>query len=211
MIKLNQRFRSFFPVIIDVETGGFDASTDALLEVAAVSLRYQGDELCIDESFSAHIDPFEGANIEQSALEFTGIDPTHPFRNAQPEKESLNEMFRFIRKGQKNAACQRSVLVGHNAWFDLSFINAAISRNKIKRSPLHSFTTFDTAALSALALGETVLAKCCQTANIEFSNSEAHSAIYDAKKTAELFCYIVNRWEKLLAKSEMEVPWNLTD
>ena len=33
--RMRDRFRGFLPVIVDVETGGFNATTDALLEVAA--------------------------------------------------------------------------------------------------------------------------------------------------------------------------------
>ena len=39
--------------------------------------------------------------------------------------------------------------------------------------------------------------KACETAGIEFNDREAHSAEYDTRKTAELFCDMVNRWKKL--------------
>ena len=56
---------------------------------------------------------------------------------------------------------------------------------------------FDTATLAGLAVGHTVLARACALADIPFDNNEAHSADYDATKTAELFCLIVNRWQSL--------------
>ncbi|WP_299774924.1 ribonuclease T [uncultured Pseudoteredinibacter sp.] len=193
-----QRFRGFLPVIVDVETGGFNAETDALLEVAAVTLRMDEDGLLHrDETFACHLDPFEGSNIEQSALDFTGIDPESPERDAQPEMIALPEIFSAIRKAVKANGCTRAVMVAHNAHFDLGFINAAADRCQIKRNPFHPFSCFDTATLAGLAFGQTVLAKACIAAGMEFSNSEAHSAAYDAEKTADLFCLIVNKWQSM--------------
>lgn len=193
-LPLQDRFRGFYPVVVDVETGGFNAQTDALLEIAAVTTRYNAaGELEIHKSYHFNIEPFEGANIEQKALEFTGIDPDNPLRNAVSEKDALKEIFKGLRIEQKDAECNRCVLVGHNSWFDQSFLNAAVERNNIKRSPFHPFTSFDTASLSALMLGHTVLAQACKRADISFSQKEAHSALYDATKTAELFCHLVNR------------------
>lgn len=195
---LKQRFRGYLPVVIDVETAGFNSQTDALLEIAAVLLDFnaQGDLVPV-ATHHAHIKPFEGANIEQSAIDFNGIDPYSPLRGAMDENEALKNIFKAIRKAQKAAGCQRSVLVGHNATFDHKFVMAAAERNSIKRNPFHPFVTFDTASLAALTLGQTVLAKACITAGIPFDGNEAHSAIYDTERTAELFCWMVNRWRDL--------------
>lgn len=194
----SKRFRGFLPVVVDVETGGFNATTDALLEIAAVTLRMDDDGILHrHETFDFHVEPFEGANIEQSALDFTGIDLECPNRPAEPEFFVMPELFRSIRKAVKENGCTRAVMVGHNAHFDLAFLNAASNRCEMKRNPFHPFSCFDTATLSGLAFGQTVLAKACQSAEIEFSNSEAHSAAYDAEKTADLFCLIVNRWKEL--------------
>ncbi len=198
MNMMKHRFRGFYPVIVDVETGGFNAQTDALLEIAAVTVKFDSlGNLRCDQEFQYNIEPFSGANIESAALEFTGIDPSNPLRGAESEHSAFTQLFSALRTGQKNAECQRSVLVGHNAAFDLGFVQAAAERISAKRNPFHPFTCFDTATLSGLALGQTVLAKACELAEITFDNNEAHSALYDAKKTAELFCFIVNRWKKL--------------
>ncbi|SEL83496.1 RNAse T [Colwellia chukchiensis] len=196
---LSQRFRGYFPVVIDVETAGFNAQTDALLEIAATTLSLDENtgQFSLDETIQFNVEPFEGANLEPAALEFTGIDPSNPLRGAVDEKKALTETFKLIRKKMKAAGCQRAIMVAHNAAFDLAFVNAAIARCAIKRSPFHPFVSFDTATLSGLALGQTVLAKACTAANIEFNNNEAHSALYDTEKTAELFCYIVNKWQQL--------------
>ncbi|ARU57519.1 MAG: ribonuclease T [Pseudomonadales bacterium] len=195
---LAERFRGFLPAVIDVETGGFNPTTDALLEVAVVIIRMDEFGLLYPgESAFCNVEPFPGANMEKAALEFTGIDPHNPLRNAKPEREALAEVFRPVRRAVKELGCTRAILVGHNASFDQSFINAAVARSETKRNPFHPFSTFDTVSLSGLAFGQTVLAKACREAGIDFDNQEAHSAIYDAQKTAELFCEIVNKWSKL--------------
>lgn len=195
---MSRRFRGFFPVVIDVETAGFNASSDALLEIAAVALAFDDfGKLILSKRWHYHIEPFEGANLEQSSLDFTGIDPYNPLRGAVSERHALTEIFNGVRAEQKALDCQRSVMVAHNPAFDMAFLMAASDRIKAKRNPFHPFTTFDTATLAGLALGQTVLAKACSTAGIKFDSEQAHSALYDTEKTAELFCYIVNRWKKL--------------
>ncbi len=194
---ISQRFRGFLPVVIDVETAGFNAETDALLEIAAVILTMDDEGfLHPTPSIASVVEPFPGANLEQKALEFNGIDPAHPFRNALPEKEALTTLFAPIRKAVKESECNRAILVGHNAFFDLGFLNAAVARTGIKRNPFHPFSTFDTVSLSGLAFGQTVLAKAAKAAGLDWDNNEAHSAIYDTERTAELFCAIINQWQK---------------
>lgn len=192
------RFRGFLPVIVDVETGGFNSRTDAILEIAATLLTMDSSgNLVVDKTVGYNVDPFEKANLDPAALEFTGIDPHSPLRAAEPEEIVFPELFKHIRKQVKSHDCTRAILVGHNAHFDHGFVQAAVERCQIKRNPFHPFSVFDTATLAGLAYGQTVLAKTCQSAGIEFDNSQAHSAIYDAQKTAELFCSIVNRWKAL--------------
>lgn len=191
-----KRFRGFLPIVIDIETGGFNPKTDALLEIAAVFLSIDSEGyLRPQKTLSFHVLPFEGAHLDPAALEFTGIDPYHPFRFAISEKEALQEIFTTAEQEIRQHNCHRAVLVGHNPSFDLSFIHAATKRSKIKHNPFHRFTTFDTATLSAFMFGETVLAKAVKAAKLEFDVKEAHSAIYDAERTAELFCLIMNRWQ----------------
>lgn len=196
--SLSQRFRGYYPVVIDVETAGFNAQTDALLEIAATLLTMDDKgELSIAQTLHFHVEPFEGAVLNPSSLAFNGIDPYNPLRGAVSEREALTEIFKAVRKAQKDAGCQRAVMVAHNSAFDQSFLNAAVERNNIKRSPFHAFVSFDTTTLAALALGQTVLAKACKAAGIAFDHKEAHSALYDTERTAELFCYIINRWHSL--------------
>jgi ribonuclease T len=195
--EVARRFRGFLPVVVDVETAGFNPRTDALLEVAAVFLDL--DEVKGWYPFhtvSCHIVPFDGANLEQSALEFNKIDPFHPFRMAVGEKEGLLELFEFVNGQLELHECTRAILVGHNPSFDLSFVKAAVARTRMKKMPFHDFSTFDTAALAGLAYGQTVLSRAVVASGGEWDNASAHSAVYDADQTAGLFCKIVNLWDK---------------
>lgn len=192
------RFRGYLPVVIDLETGGFNAKTDALLEFAAVVIEMDENDLLIPgEKFFFNVEPFEGANIDPASLEFTGIDPLNPLRMAVPEQKALSDSFRGIRKHVRDTGCQRAIIVAHNAAFDQGFLNAAAQRCNLKRNPFHPFSSFDTATLCGLAYGQTVLARACKEARIGFDANKAHSAEYDCDKTAEIFCKIVNRWKEL--------------
>jgi ribonuclease T len=200
--NLARRFRGLMPVVVDVETSGLNPATDALLEIAAVMIHVDDEgKMHREETHAFHVEPFPGARLEKEALEITGIDPFYPLRFAIPEKQALHRIFDTIREQLEKTGCYRAVLVGHNAWFDLSFILAAANRAGIKQIPFHTFTTFDTASLAAIALGETVLARATRRARIPFDVREAHSAIYDAERTAELFCFIANRWSMTAMES----------
>ncbi len=189
------RFRGFLPVVVDVETGGFNAKTDALLEIAAVLLKFDDEgTLRRDETFRYHVKPFDGANMDPASLAVNGIDPDHPLRPAIDERDALQRVFREVRRAIREANCTRAILVGHNSAFDLGFINEAIERSAIKRNPFHPFSSFDTATLCGVAFGQTVLSRAVKAAGLEFDEESAHSAAYDAEITADVFCEIVNRF-----------------
>lgn len=189
-----RRFRGFLPVVVDVETGGFNAATDALLEIAAVLIDMNVDgTLKRGATHSFHVKPFAGSRIDPAALAVTGIKPDHPLRPAIDERDALQRIFLEIRHAVKTNGCKRAILVGHNASFDLGFVNAAVARCDMKRNPFHPFSSFDTGSLAGAALGQTVLAKAVTIAGFEWDASSAHSAGYDAERTADLFCHICNR------------------
>ncbi len=200
------RFRGFLPVVVDVETGGFNCRTDALLEIAAVLLEFDDDGLLRRrDTLRYHVKPFEGANLEAASLAVNGIDPSHPLRPAIDERDALGRVFRDVRKAMRDGGCNRAVLVGHNAHFDLGFLNEAVARAGIKRNPFHPFSCFDTATMCGVAFGQTVLSRAADAAGFDFDEDAAHSAAYDAEVTADLFCEIVNRFrpvfESLRARS----------
>jgi ribonuclease T len=190
-----RRFRAFLPVVVDIESGGFNSDTDALLEIAAVLIDMGSDGvLSRGATHAFHVKPFQGARLDPASLSVTGIDPFHPLRPALPERDALQRVFREIRHAVRAYDCRRAILVGHNAAFDLGFLNAAVKRADVKRNPFHPFSCFDTATLAGAALGQTVLAKAVTVAGLAWDSSSAHSAVYDAERTAELFCLICNRF-----------------
>lgn len=201
--RMADRFRGFLPVVVDVETGGFDCNRHALLEIAAIPIELDADgRFTMGQLVSTHVDPFPGAILDPKSMEVTGIDVGHPFRDAKPERAALDIIFHHVRQAARKAECQRAILVGHNAPFDLGFINAAVARVSHKRNPFHPFSTFDTVTLAGLAYGQTVLSRAVQAAGLTWDGAQAHSAVYDAERTAELFCAVLNRWRTL---TEMEL------
>ncbi len=209
--SMASRFRGYLPVVVDVETGGFNAETDALLEIAAVMIDMDADGvLKRGATHNYHVKPFEGAKIEPAALQVNGIDPFHPLRPALPEHDALQRIFREVRHAMKAYECRRAILVGHNAAFDLGFLNATVKRADLKRNPFHPFSCFDTATLGGAALGQTVLAKAVMVAGLQWDKASAHSAYYDAERTADLFCLVCNRLREsfLLAQTRAhELGW----
>ena len=199
----SKRFRGFLPVVIDVETGGFHSRTDALLEIAAVIIEVDSaGRVRRGATHGFHVQPFEGSRLDPVSLEVNGIDPWHPLRPAIPEGDALQRLFREIRTAIRSHGCRRAILVGHNAAFDLGFLNAAVERTGIKRNPFHPFSCFDTATLAGAALGQTVLARAAQLAGIDFDSREAHSAVYDAERTADLFCHVCNGMHESFVRAE---------
>lgn len=209
--KVGHRFRGFLPVVVDVETGGFNKDTDALLEIAAVILGVDADgQLVRRQTVFSHVEPFPGANMEKASMEVNGIKVDNPLRLAKKETEALSHIFKPIRQAISDNGCTRAILVGHNAHFDLGFLNAAITRTGIKRNPFHPFSCFDTVTLGGSLLGQTVLSRAIEAAGLGYDAREAHSAIYDAEKTADLFCMLLNRvqplFESLRSADRSELP-----
>jgi len=210
--RIADRFRGFLPVVVDVETGGFNANSDALLELAAVIIEMTpGGELRPGTTCRYHVQPFHGSRIDPASLAVNGIDPHHPLRPAMPEKEALTQLFREVRKAVRDADCTRAILVGHNASFDLAFLNAAAARTDIKRNPFHPFSSFDTATLGGVALGQTVLSRAVTAAGFAWDPAGAHSAIYDAERTAELFCTVCNRFRFMYEDALARTPSTAAD
>ncbi|KLJ01454.1 ribonuclease T [Luteimonas sp. FCS-9] len=202
-----RRFRGFLPVVVDVETGGFEARKHALLEIAAIPLDLDADgRLVPGDPVHAHVEPAPGMAIDPQSLEVTGIDIHHPFRFAKPERDAPEHVFAHVRAAVRRHQCQRAILVGHNAHFDLGFVNAAVARSGHKRNPFHPFSVFDTVTLAGVAYGQTVLARAVQAAGLEWDQAQAHSALYDTTLTAQLFCRIANAWPAMAAPAEADAP-----
>ncbi len=192
---LKNRFRKYLPVVVDIETGGFDPDTNAILEIAITLIEEKDKKLVVGETYRHHITPFDGSIVEKESLEFTKIKLDHPLRVSVSEIDALNDLFKIINKTKNKYKCSRAILVGHNAHFDSSFLTAAYKRNKIKKTPFHKFSVIDTVSLGVLATGQTVLARICDELDINYDNDEAHSAAYDSNVTANVFCSIVNKFD----------------
>ena len=200
-----RRFRGFLPVVVDVETGGFHSTTDALLEIAAVLIDITpAGKLVRGPTHSFHVQPFAGGRLDPAALVVNGIDPFHPLRPALPERDALQRVFREVRHALHAHGCTRAILVGHNAAFDLGFLNAVVARADLKRNPFHPFSCFDTATLAGAALGQTVLAKAVTIAGFTWDSGSAHSAAYDAERTADVFCCVCNRLRESFREAETQ-------
>ncbi|MBM4222986.1 MAG: ribonuclease T [Gammaproteobacteria bacterium] len=191
-------FGHYYPIVIDCETSGINPDQHALLEVACVILAPVDKKLQIIARETFHVLPFEGAQFDPDSMKIHQIDPHYPLRFAESEKDvliKLNAMIAPYIKGHY----RRALLVGHNAWFDLAFLNKAYERQSVK-SPFHRFTCMDTATLSAFFLRETVLAKALYRCRIAYDPKEAHSALYDAEKTAELLALLWNNYQNKLTQ-----------
>lgn len=192
---LKNRFRKYLPVVVDIETGGFDPELNAILEIAITLIEEQDNKFVVGETYRHHINPFENSIIEKESLDFTKIKLDHPLRNAIDEKDAIKDIFKIINKIKNKYECSRAILVGHNAHFDMSFLDAAIKRNNIKKNPFHKFSVIDTVSLGVLATGQTVLARICDQLGIDYDNDQAHSAAYDTLVTAKVFCAIFNSYD----------------
>lgn len=193
---LKERFRKYLPVVVDLETGGFDSNSNAILEIAITLIEEEDNQLVVGDTHRFHIEPYEGLIVEDESLKFTKINLDHPLRNAVSEGHALKELFKIINKNKNAYECSRAILVGHNAHFDSSFLNAAVERNNIKKSPFHPFSVLDTVTLGALATNQTVLARICEALDIDYDSKEAHSAAYDSDVTAKVFCKVINNYNE---------------
>ena len=193
---LKERFRKYLPVVVDLETGGFDSNSNAILEIAITLIEEEDNQLIVGDTHRFHIEPYEGLIVEDESLKFTKINLDHPLRNAVSEEHALKELFKIINKNKNAYECSRAILVGHNAHFDSSFLNAAVERNNIKKSPFHPFSVLDTVTLGALATNQTVLARICEELDIDYDSKEAHSAAYDSDVTAKVFCKVINSYNE---------------
>ena len=192
---LKNRFRKYLPVVVDIETGGFDPELNAILEIAITLIEEQDNKFVVGETYRHHINPFENSIIEKESLDFTKIKLDHPLRKAIDEKDAIKDIFKIINKIKNKYECSRAILVGHNAHFDMSFLDAAMKRNNIKKTPFHKFSVIDTVSLGVLATGQTVLARICDQLGIDYDNDQAHSAAYDTLVTAKVFCAIFNSYD----------------
>ncbi|STP19815.1 ribonuclease T [Escherichia coli] len=101
---LCDRFRGFYPVVIDVETAGFNAKTDALLEIAAITLKMDEQGwLMPDTTLHFHVEPFVGANLQPEALPSTALTQTIPIAARSASTRRCTKFLKLYVKVLKRA------------------------------------------------------------------------------------------------------------
>ena len=159
-------------VVFDIETTGFSAVTDRIIEIGAVKV----EDGKITDKFSTFVNPKRP--IPFRITELTGI--TDEMVIDSPDIETILPQFiEFIGD---------AVLVAHNASFDVGFIEQNCKRQKIEAD----FTYVDTVALARVllpALNRFKLDTVAKALNISLENH--HRAVDDAGCTAEIFVKFV--------------------
>ena len=159
-------------VVFDIETTGFSAVTDRIIEIGAVKV----EDGKITDKFSTFVNPKRP--IPFRITELTGI--TDEMVINSPDIETILPQFiEFIGD---------AVLVAHNASFDVGFIEQNCKRQKIEAD----FTYVDTVALARVllpALNRFKLDTVAKALNISLENH--HRAVDDAGCTAEIFVKFV--------------------
>ena len=159
-------------MVFDIETTGFSAVTDRIIEIGAVKV----EDGKITDKFSTFVNPKRP--IPFRITELTGI--TDEMVIDSPDIETILPQFiEFIGD---------AVLVAHNASFDVGFIEQNCKRQKIE----DDFTYVDTVALARVllpALNRFKLDTVAKALNISLENH--HRAVDDAGCTAEIFVKFV--------------------
>ena len=161
-------------IVFDTETTGLSVYTCALTEIGAVLVR--GGEV-VDE-FCTYVDP--GMPIPEKITELTGIND-EMVKGAPSAREAVKSFLEF---------CGDRILIAHNAGFDIGFIRAVCSENKI---PFNN-TYLDTVALSRYLNPELKKHKLDVLADYyKLGEFNHHRASDDAKMLAEIFFCMVNK------------------
>lgn len=164
-------------VVFDIETTGLSSINDKITEIGAVKVR---DGIIVDR-FSQLVNPEK--EIPEVVAELTGI--TNEFVKDEPTIDIvIKDFYEFI-KG--------SVLVAHNAKFDISFIRRELNDHGLE----FNFPILDTLVMSRATLPELKrfnLGTLCK--NLGISLVGAHRAVNDAEATAELFIKLSEKLQK---------------
>lgn len=171
----NKDYNSY--VVFDIETTGLSSRNDKITEIGAVKII---DGLIVDR-FSQLINPEK--EIPQVVAELTGI--SNAIVENEPTIEEVIPRFYDFAKD--------SVLVAHNAKFDISFIRREYSKNNLE---------FNHPILDTLVMARTImtdmkrfnLGTLCK--NLGVSLVGAHRAVNDAEATAAMFLKLIDRFKR---------------
>lgn len=156
-------------VVFDTETTGLSARYDKVIELAAVKMK-DGEVI---ERFEQFIDP--GHPLSQTTIKLTSITDDM-VRGSKSEKEVF-EMFQEF--------CKGSIIVGHNATFDVDFMNTGYARHGL---PLIGEPWLDTLPMARLLYPEMKgfrLNTLAKKLNVNLEHH--HRAIYDAEATGYIY------------------------
>lgn len=166
-------------VVFDVETTGLSAMNNDLIQIAA-SKMYKGN---IIEQFDEFIDP--GHPLSAFTTELTGITDNHLI-GAKPLLQVLEEFQAF---------CHDTVLVAHNASFDIGFMNANYERNGLPQITQPVIDTLEFARNLYPEYKRHGLGPL--TKRFQVSLEHHHMANYDAEATGRLlFIFLKEAREK---------------
>ncbi|KLK95388.1 PolC-type DNA polymerase III [Lactococcus lactis] len=155
-------------VVFDVETTGLSAVHNDLIQIAATKM-HKGNP--IDE-FDEFINP--GYRLSEFTTELTGITDDH-VKNAKPLYEVLTKFQKF---------CEGTILVAHNATFDVGFMNMNYSRNGL---PIITQPVVDTLEFARNLYPEMKRFGLGQlTKKFQIGLEHHHMANFDAEATGRL-------------------------
>lgn len=174
--SMGQNFNDTF-VVFDLETTGFSAEVDRIIEIGAVKIK-NGE---IVDNFSKFVNP--KIPIPFRIEKLTGINDSMVME-AEPIEKILPEFLEF---------CGDAVMVAHNAGFDTSFIINNAERLGIKYDP----TIMDTVLLAQFVipnLHNYKLDTLCKHLAVSLENH--HRAVDDAQATAYIYLKMVKMLEE---------------
>ncbi len=173
-------------VVFDIETTGLNPHQDKITEIGAVKVR-NGQ---IVDRFSTFVNP--GVSIPSFIVKLTGITDDM-VKDAPPVEQVLNEFMEFI---------QGSVLVAHNANFDVGFIkqNAKLMGEKVKNPYID---TLELCRKMFPELGRYKLNIVAKHLKIELENH--HRAVDDSMATAKIFMHCINMLKEKGCKSIKDI------
>ncbi|HRM38276.1 MAG TPA: PolC-type DNA polymerase III, partial [Trichococcus flocculiformis] len=158
-------------VVFDVETTGLSAVYDTIIELAGVKM-YKGNVI---ETFEEFINP--GHPLSQTTIQLTGITDDM-VRDSKPEKTVLEEFAAFA---------EGTILVAHNASFDMGFLNNSYERYGMAEAPQPVIDTLEMSRFLHPQLKSHRLNTLAKRYGVGLE--QHHRAVYDSETTGAL-CWI---------------------
>ena len=170
---MNGENKNIREIVFDTETTGFDAKgADRITEIGCIEIV---DLLPTGKQFHCYLDPLR--EVPEKVVEITGL--TTEFLRGKPLfKDKADEFLEFVGD---------SILIAHNAQFDMGFINAELIRSG--RDPLPAKRFKDTLAMAHAKFpgSPASLDALCKRFDISLSARDKHGAIIDSELLAAVY------------------------